>query len=284
MKTPAELEARRLALEAELGEPITLDFVAGEFRLYQRRRGHRYSTDDLLTAWYAILHAPSRVHSMMDLGTGIGSIGVSCAWRFADVPLVGIEAQQISYRLLRENIWANDLEPRATMVLGDLRQITEESVWAERKFSLVTGSPPYWAASDGVLSPDAQRARARFELFGDVTDYCRAAKTVLAEDGHFIFCFPQNQCARALKSIEQAGLAVRVRRDVFPQAGLPAILSLFCCVHARAELAAPVVEAALTVRDHLRLTTDEMNQARAVIGLRPKDRPAPIAPVPEQKV
>lgn len=278
MKTPDLLEARRLELETEMREQITLDFVAGEYRLYQRRRGHRYSTDDLLTAWYAILHAPKTVDSMLDLGTGIGSIGISCAWKFSEAKLYGIEAQEISYRLLRENIWANDLEDRATMVLGDLRTVTEAPPWGDKTFALVTGSPPYWAASDGILSADSQRARARFELFGDVNDYCRAAKRMLAVNGHFIFCFPQNQCARALKSIQEHGLAVRVRRDIFPQAGLPAILSLFCCVHANEAVEPEVVEPVLTVRDSQRLTTDEMNEARAVIGLRPKDRPVASLP------
>ncbi len=273
MKSPELLEARRLELEATLNEQVTLDFVAGEFRLYQRRRGHRYSTDDLLTAWYAILQAPAHVESMLDLGTGIGSIGISCAWKFPQASLTGVEAQEISFKLLRENLWANDLESRSTMVHGDLREVTQAPPWGDKKFDLVTGSPPYWPASDGVLSPDSQRARARFELFGDVSDYCIAAKSVLAPKGYFIFCFQQIQCARALKSIQDAGLAVRVRRDVYPQAGHPAILSLFCCVHASSDLPGEIVEPSLTVRDANRLTTDEMNEARAVIGLRPKDRP-----------
>ncbi|MDP3273846.1 MAG: methyltransferase [Deltaproteobacteria bacterium] len=271
MKSAEQLEARRVELEATINEPVTLDFVAGEFRLFQRKRGHRYSTDDLLTAYYAIAKAPTEVHTMLDLGTGIGSIGISCAWKFEEAELYAIEAQEISYLFLRENLWANDLNARTVTARGDLREVTKAPPWGEKLFDLVTGSPPYWAATDGILSPDSQRARARFEMLGDVSDYCVAAKRMLKPEGHFVFCFPQNQCARALKSVADAGLAVRVRQDVFPQAGLPAILSLFCCVHAEASRAAEVVEPALTVRDSQRLTTAEMNVARAVLGLRPKD-------------
>ena len=36
----------------------TLDALSGHFRIYQLRRGHRFSTDDLLTAWYGTSAAP----------------------------------------------------------------------------------------------------------------------------------------------------------------------------------------------------------------------------------
>jgi len=58
MFTPAEFEARRAQLEAELGEPITLDGLTADWRIFQRRKGHRHSTDDLLTAWYALENSP----------------------------------------------------------------------------------------------------------------------------------------------------------------------------------------------------------------------------------
>lgn len=35
-----------------LEEGETLDAISGHFRLYQLRRGHRFSTDDVILAWY----------------------------------------------------------------------------------------------------------------------------------------------------------------------------------------------------------------------------------------
>src|SRR5688572_29521580 len=37
----------------------SLDALSGHFRIYQLRGGHRFSTDDLLTAWYGTTCAPS---------------------------------------------------------------------------------------------------------------------------------------------------------------------------------------------------------------------------------
>ena len=45
------------ALTVEPGE--TLDAISGFFRLFQLRDGHRFSTDDLLTAWYGTSWCPS---------------------------------------------------------------------------------------------------------------------------------------------------------------------------------------------------------------------------------
>src|SRR5262249_22190397 len=55
-RTSEELEARREALSVELGEALSLDSLTRDFCIYQRVRGHRHSTDDLLTAWYAATH------------------------------------------------------------------------------------------------------------------------------------------------------------------------------------------------------------------------------------
>ncbi|MBX3264582.1 MAG: hypothetical protein KF782_33230, partial [Labilithrix sp.] len=77
--SPDELEHRRRELESELGEPITVDGLTSTYRIFQRKKGHRHSTDDLLTGWYALdklplLGRPVRRH--LDLGTGIGTVGL----------------------------------------------------------------------------------------------------------------------------------------------------------------------------------------------------------------
>jgi hypothetical protein len=37
---------------------ITLDILAGDWRIFQLRTGHRFSADDLLTAWTAVRATP----------------------------------------------------------------------------------------------------------------------------------------------------------------------------------------------------------------------------------
>jgi len=35
----------------EVPDDESLDAISGHFRLFQLKRGHRFSTDDVLTAW-----------------------------------------------------------------------------------------------------------------------------------------------------------------------------------------------------------------------------------------
>ena len=135
-----------MALAQELGEETSLDRITRDFHIFQRVRGHRTSTDDLLTAWYAT-QLPTPPQTFLDLGTGIGSVGLSLAWRFPEAKPTVVEVQAVSFRLLRENLWANGLESRVRAIHGDLRH----SVPPGEQFELVTGSPPYFDVANGVV-------------------------------------------------------------------------------------------------------------------------------------
>jgi tRNA1Val (adenine37-N6)-methyltransferase len=270
-RTREQLLERRRELEEERGEEVTLDALTRDFSIYQRRRGHRHSTDDLLTAWYAVMKAPASPKRLLDLGSGIGSVGLSVLWRFDQAKLTAVEVQDVSYALLLENVNASELESRVRTIHGDLRHFV-----AHEEFDLVTGSPPYFEVSDGIVSADPQRAAARFELHGDVNDYCKAAAKALAPGGRFIFCFPTLQTDRAKRACDAADLSILTLRDVIPRTSLPALFSLFACAK-KSDVSdvITVVEPPLVVRDDAGNHTAEMKSVRATFGFDPN---APHAP------
>ncbi len=262
-RSNAELARCQEELAAELGCEMTLDALTQDWKIFQRRRGHRHSTDDLLTAWYAAANVPQPV-ALLDLGSGIGSVGLALLWRFPSATLTAVEVQAVSYRLLCANAWANGADDRVHAIHGDLRNAVPEGA-----FDLVTGSPPYFDVKNGIVSADAQRASARFELHGDVNDYCRAAKAALAVGGTFVFCFPTVQRARAERACDASGLARIVTRDVIPREGLPALFSLFLCRRAEdAPLALPITEPPFVVRDREGEHTADTDAARTAFGLK----------------
>jgi len=83
--------------ELDASDELTVDQLTAAWTITQRRRGHRHSTDDLLTGWYASEKAPGRTR-LLDLGTGIGSVGLLALWRAPDATLTAIEAQETSFR------------------------------------------------------------------------------------------------------------------------------------------------------------------------------------------
>lgn len=204
------------------GEARTVDRLAGAWQIVQLAKGHRFSADDMLTAWTAARAAPS-ARRLLDLGSGIGSVGLMTLYQLPEAVLTTVEVQELSHRLQLETLALNGLEDRVTTILSDLR-----SARLEADFDLITGSPPYIPEGAGVLPAHSQKAGARFELKGDVFDYCSKAASVLVRDGTFVFCH-SGVDPRPEQAIAEAGLTLIERRDVFFGPGKPPTVALFTC-------------------------------------------------------
>ena len=204
----------------------TLDAISGHFRLFQLRDGHRFSTDDILTAWYGTSWCPT-ARTAIDLGSGIGTVGMICAWRLPGAKFITVEAQAESVALARKSARYNGLADRYEIREGDFR--AAGILKADETFDLVTGSPPYFPLGDGVESGHPQKLACRFELRGTVADYCTTAAKHLAPGGFFACVFPHEpaQLARVQSGARAAGLVVVRKRPVVFREGDPALVALF---------------------------------------------------------
>jgi tRNA1Val (adenine37-N6)-methyltransferase len=204
----------------------TLDAISGHFRLFQLRDGHRFSTDDILTAWYATSWCPT-ARTALDLGSGLGTVGMICAWRLPGARFVTIEVQSESVRLARKSVRFNGLADRYEIREGDFRD--PDVLRADERFDLITGSPPYFPPAAGVKSEHPQKLACRFELRGTVADYCSTAARQLAPGGFFACVFPTEpaQLARMEAGAKAAGLVIVRRRPVIFREGEPPLIALF---------------------------------------------------------
>ena len=204
----------------------TLDAISGHFRLFQLRDGHRFSTDDILTAWYGTTWCPT-ARTALDLGSGIGTVGMISAWRLPGAKFVTVEAQADSVTLARKSRLYNGLTERYEIREGDFRAPT--SLQPQEKFELITGSPPYFPPDAGVQSEHPQKLACRFELRGTVADYCTTAARHLAPGGFFACVFPHEpvQLARVVAGAQAAGLVIVRKRPVVFREGDVALIALF---------------------------------------------------------
>lgn len=205
----------------------SLDRLAGDWRIFQLKRGHRFSTDDLMTAWTAGRAHPE-ARSLLDIGAGIGSVGLLTLWQLPEAHLTTLEVQELSVGLMRKTVAWNALEARVSDICGDLRD--QSLLPAEARFDLITGSPPYIPADRGVQSPHPQKAAARIELHGSVFDYCETAARHLAPEGRFCFVHAAKD-PRPEPAVQQAGLVILERRDVVFRADQPPLIALYTCAH-----------------------------------------------------
>ncbi len=225
----------------------SLDYISGHYRIFQYIKGHRYSTDDVITGWYGSQWAP-RVEKAADIGSGIGSVALVAAWRLPGARFWTVEAQEQSIRLARKSIRYNGLEERFTIRQGDLRD--PEILADAAPFDLVTGSPPYFPPGTATEAAHSQAIPARIEVRGDVSDYAGSASRILAPGGLFAFVFPTLRLDDVDRALEDNGLVLLRRRDIIFKEGEPPLVSLFGAMR-KEDLAAGqprVAEAPLTIR------------------------------------
>ena len=248
----------------ELSADESWDHLIGEWSIVQLKRGHRFSTDDLVCAWRASLARPDATR-LLDIGCGVGSVGLCTLHRVApEATLLGVEVQEISVQLYRKTIARNQIADRVQVVHGDLRDpnvLTDDA-----QFELITGSPPYVPVGAGLISPHPQRAGARVELRGSVFDYCRAAKRWLAPGGRFCFVMLSDDPRTEAAPIE-AGLAVVERWEVVFGASRRPHIATLVCAH-ESESLPPRVSGQLVVRGPDGEHTDEYRAFQLQMGRR----------------
>lgn len=212
-------------------EGESLDALSGHFKIYQRKNGHRYSTDDLLVAWYGTSWSGS-AKRVLELGSGIGSVGMIAAWRLQGAQFVAIEAQAESVALQRKSLELNGLVSRYELRHGDFR---DPSVLRfDEQFDLVLGSPPYFPLGTGGHSEDPQKLACRFEVRGDVRDYIRVASQHLSPGGVCALVFPMEKDeARLMEGARVNGMTVIRQRPVRLKEEAEPLLSLYALMNSR---------------------------------------------------
>jgi tRNA1(Val) A37 N6-methylase TrmN6 len=250
----------RPELEPAAGEDLC--FLVGDWRIFQKLGGHRWSMDDLVTGWLAARSVAAPPRRFLDIGCGIGSVLMSVAWLWPEARGVGIEAQEVSAGLCRRSLAYNGAAGRVEVRLGDLRDpgmVPEGAV-----FDLVTGTPPYFRPGTGTESELVQRGPCRFEHRGGVEDYAAAAARALAAGGTFVMCAAHGQAERVVAGAAAVGLHVHERVDVVPREGKAPLL----CLHVlRRESCAAPPHRELIVRDANGQWTAAFRNVRRVMGL-----------------
>lgn len=201
--------------ELEPAADEDLCFLAGDWRLFQKLRGHRWSLDDLVTAWVATRGIdPAAALRALDLGCGLGSVLLMVAWRLTGADVTGIEAQADRAAMGRRSIAYNGVEARCRIVDGDLRDDPVSGA-----FDLVTGTPPYFPIGTGTESDKTHAAPARFEHRGGVEDYLAIAVRHVAPDGKIAICTSALERERVTAAVRALGLGHREQWSIVPRAG-----------------------------------------------------------------
>ncbi len=185
-------------------------FFEGRLKIKQHRDGYRFSIDSILLAAFPRFKPNDRV---LDLGTGCGVVALMAAFLHPDVSVVGVEIQPELAALARANIADNPFSDRVTIIEDDLRRLNRAAVGTVH---LVLANPPYHPTGTGRLNPDDEKAAARHEILGNLTDFIAAGRRLLNLGGRFAAIYPAERGVGLIYGLRQAGLEPKRLRLVHP--------------------------------------------------------------------
>jgi tRNA1(Val) A37 N6-methylase TrmN6 len=253
--------AAKVALVDPVLGPLTDDMLTRDVRVFQRAKGHRFSSDDVATA-YVAFNARPRAERVLDLGCGLGSVLLHLAWKLPQAQLTGVEAQAMSFELLQRNVARSGFGARLRIHHGDIRDQALLSGLGG-PFQLITGTPPYFPPDTARDAEDEQRAFARIEYRGGVEAYIEAGARLLDPEGLLVLCGDARVAQRTTLASQAAGLSIHSRCDVIPRAGRPALFSIWTL----GWQATPMTVSTFTLRDAVGEPTSEARLLRDFSGI-----------------
>jgi tRNA1(Val) A37 N6-methylase TrmN6 len=193
--------------------------------LAQPARGYRYSLDPFLLAGFC---RPRPRERILDLGAGVGVIGLLLARRHPTVRVVGIELQPELARHAAGNARASGLAARVLVVRGDLREAPR--FLPPEHFHRVVANPPYRRVASGATPPDPGRAGARLEATFDIADLARVSASLLRFGGSVDVVHLAERLPELFARLAGSGLEPKTLRLVAPFPGSAPRLCLVTAV------------------------------------------------------
>ncbi len=196
-------------------------FFNGIIKVLQHREGYRFSIDAVLLAAFSDPGAEDRI---VDLGTGCGIIPLILGYRHPAVSITGIEVQPELAALAAQNVEANGMKDRVTIICGDMKLLSIQAV--SGPVDLVISNPPYRKSRSGRVNPHPQRALARHEILATLQDVAAAAARLLGIGGGFAIVYPAERITDLLTNLRSTGIEPKHIQTVHAKDHDPARLVL----------------------------------------------------------
>ncbi len=150
-------------------------FLGGALRILQPKDGYRAGVDAVLLAASASAKAGRR-ERVLDVGAGVGVVGLAVARRVALASVTLVEREPILAGLANNNIERNDLGPRVRMIVADVSRRLDDLPDLRpdaESFDHVLANPPYNLEGAGTVSAEALKAAANAMPGGNLARWAR---------------------------------------------------------------------------------------------------------------
>jgi tRNA1(Val) A37 N6-methylase TrmN6 len=192
-------------LLTKLGSAVAADcltedlWLGGRLALVQPKRGHRVGTDAALLVAAA---GEARQGRIVDVGAGVGAVGLALAQRsaLASVDLVEIDSDLA--QIAESNAARNGLEARTRVLrLDALNSHERREAGLAQSANCVVTNPPFFEAAAVRASPDEGRARAHVMPRAGFAEWIQASLAMLAPGGRFVMIHRPDALSAILAAI-----------------------------------------------------------------------------------
>lgn len=206
----------------EAGTETTDDvFLGDQLRIRQPLKGYRAGIDAVLLA----ATARSGEGPLLDLGAGVGTVGLCAAVRCPDLEVVLVERQAELARLARGNIERNALQDRVTLLEADICEPLPGPVRAklpDGAFAHVLANPPYHDDERGTRAHWPLKAVSHAMTEDSLELWSKFMVRMAEPGGRATMIHKTEALPRILDSFENRFGAISVL-PIHPRAGAPAI-------------------------------------------------------------
>lgn len=185
--------------------------LKGQVSIKQPAKGYRAAIDPIILA--ASCHPSSGDH-IVDLGCGVGTIGVCLEHFHPEIELTGYEIQPDLAELASQNLNKNNMS------------IINESIdnIDKNKFDIAVMNPPYYEDGSNIPSPSSMRATAHT---GRLENWFAAAATGLKKGGYLHAILPAMRFDDMLKYCRKYQFGALQLYPLFPKVDKPAKRLIF---------------------------------------------------------
>lgn len=196
---------------------LTLDTIR-DIKLYQNKKGYRFSVDALLLYSFVNLR---RAYRIADLGAGSGIVGILLAKKYHDSEVALIEIQNSLAGLAEKNVLLNNLKKRVYVVKADIKTLTPPTLPLVRggirwgHFDLVVSNPPFRRQKTGLISPTDEKAVARHEIELKLADLMQASCSLLRSKGRFCMIYHPSRLVELIDALREKHMEPKRLRFVY---------------------------------------------------------------------
>lgn len=144
---------------------------------------------------------------VLEVGGGCGVLGLLIKRDFPKINLTIIEKQKVMYDFTLKNSKENNLE--AEVINADFLEYK-----FDKKFNFIISNPPFYKGT--LKSENEIKKIARYEEYLPMEEFFNKVKSLLVENGEFIFCYDAKRIDDIIKTLPKP-LKITDMRFMYPR-------------------------------------------------------------------